>query len=107
MLEHTDINIKRACNLASLSRASWYREPEESRTNRLIRKRLRQLAVERPAFGTPRLTVMVQREFGAVNHKRVERLYGEEGLQLPRRQPSVTTGGSHSPGPARFHGLHA
>lgn len=85
MLEHTDINIKRACNLASLSRASWYRKPEESRTNRLIRKRLRQLAVERPAFGTPRLTVMVQREFGAVNHKRVERLYGEEGLQLPRR----------------------
>jgi putative transposase len=85
MLEHTEINIKRACNLATLSRASWYREPEESGTNRLIRKRLRQLAVERPAFGSPRMTVMVQREFGAVNHKRVERLYGEEGLQLPRR----------------------
>lgn len=85
MLEHTDINIKRACGLVSLSRASWYREPAESRANRLIRKRLRQLAVERPAFGSPRLTVMVQREFGAVNHKRVERLYGEEGLQLPRR----------------------
>jgi putative transposase len=85
MLENTDINIKRSCALAGLSRASWYRQPLESNRNQRIRQRLRELAVERPAFGSPRLTVLVQREFGAVNHKRIERLYAEEGLQLPRR----------------------
>ena len=29
--------------------------------------------------------MLVRRELGTVNHKRVERLYAEEGLQLPRR----------------------
>lgn len=85
MLEHSEISIKRCCELAGLSRASWYRPAVESKQNGHIRRRLRQLAVERPAFGAPRLTILVQREFGAVNHKRVERLYAEEGLQLPRR----------------------
>lgn len=28
---------------------------------------------------------MIRREFGSVNHKRVERLYTLQGLQLPRR----------------------
>jgi putative transposase len=31
------------------------------------------------------MTVMIRREFGVINHKRVERLYGQEGLQMPRR----------------------
>jgi putative transposase len=39
------------------------------------------------SFGevTPRLTALLRREFGPVNHKRVERIYREEALQLPRR----------------------
>lgn len=85
MLENTKISIQRSCILAGLSRTSWYRQPKESWLNRNIRKRLREHAVERPSFGSPRMTILVQRAFGAINHKRVERIYGEEGLQLPRR----------------------
>ena len=85
MLEHSEISIKRSCELAGFSRTSWYRKPVESKRNQAIRSRLRQLAAERPVFGTPRLTILLQREFGVVNHKRVERLYAEESLQLPRR----------------------
>ena len=85
MLEHSEINTKRSCQLAGLSRSSWYRQPVESAQNQAMRKRLRQLANERPIFGSPRMTTLLQREFGVVNHKRVERLYAEEGLQLPRR----------------------
>jgi len=50
-----------------------------------VRNRLRTLAQQRPAFGSPRPTVLLQRELGVINHKRVARLYAEEGLQLPRR----------------------
>ena len=39
-----------------------------------------------PRFGAPLLVVLLRGEFGAVNHKRVERLYREEGLQLPRKR---------------------
>ena len=85
MLEHSEINSKRCCQLAGLSRSSWYRQPMESEKNQALRHRLRQLARERPIFGSPRMTILLQREFGVVNHKRVERLYAEEDLQLPRR----------------------
>ena len=39
----------------------------------------------RPRFGSPRLGVLLRQELGAINHKRVERLYAEAGLQLPKR----------------------
>jgi putative transposase len=85
VLKRHRISVRRACGLAGLSEASWYYRRKESPTNVQLRKRLRSLAQQRPAFGSPRLTILLRREFGAVNHKRVERLYSEEGLQLPRR----------------------
>ena len=79
------MSARRACRLAGLSEASWYYRPTPNVQNEKISERLRTLASERPAFGAPRMTVWIRREFGTVNHKRVERLYGEQGLQLPRR----------------------
>ena len=84
MDRHT-ISARRACRLAGLSEASWYYRPKPNPQNEQITARLRELAIRRPAFGVPRMTVMIRREFGKVNHKRVERLYRQDGLQLPRR----------------------
>jgi putative transposase len=79
------MSARRACRLAGLAEARWYyRRPPDLNEARL-RGRLRELARQRPAFGSPRLTVLLRREFGPVNHKRIERLYAEESLQLPRR----------------------
>jgi putative transposase len=47
---------------------------------------LRVLAVQRPRLGAPRLIVLLRQELGFVNHKRVERICREEGLQLPRKK---------------------
>ncbi len=55
----------------------------------LIRQRLGELATARPRFGSPRLGVLLRQELGVINHKRVERLYAEEGLQLPRRRKKL------------------
>jgi putative transposase len=51
-----------------------------------LRQRLRALAVERPRYGYRRLCVLLRREGWPVNHKRVYRLYREEGLKLRRRR---------------------
>ncbi len=51
-----------------------------------VRQRLRELAHQRPRFGYRRLAVLLRREYGAVNHKRVYRLYREEQLMLRRRR---------------------
>ena len=58
------------------------RRPDDSS----IRGRLKALAAERPRFGYRRLGVMLGREGLSVNHKRVYRLYREEGLILRRKR---------------------
>ena len=52
----------------------------------MVRGLIRELARLRPRFGSPRLSALVRRELGPVNHQRVERIYAQEGLQLPRRR---------------------
>jgi len=85
MLDNSEIAVKKACELVKLSLTGWYRSPQETTLDQAIRCRMRELAHERPAFGSPRLTILLQREFGVLNHKKVERLYADEGLQLPCR----------------------
>jgi putative transposase len=51
-----------------------------------VRQRLRALALARPRFGYRRLGILLRREFGALNHKRVYRLYRLEGLAVRRRE---------------------
>lgn len=85
-MKDTGISERRSCRLVALSRGTYRYQPEASPVNEAIRKRMRQLAVRRPRFGSPRLTVLLRREFGVVNHKRIERLYALDELQLPRKR---------------------
>jgi putative transposase len=50
-----------------------------------VRTRLRELAARRPRFGYRRLHVLLRREGMVINHKRIERLYRQEGLAVRRR----------------------
>ena len=49
-----------------------------------VESRLRQLAQQRRRFGYRRLHVLLKREGCEVNRKRIQRLYVEEKLQVPR-----------------------
>jgi putative transposase len=51
-----------------------------------VRRRLHELARDRPSFGVKRLHTMLRRDGLAINHKKVHRLYVEEGLQLRARR---------------------
>jgi putative transposase len=51
-----------------------------------LRRRLRELAAERPRYGYQRLWALLRREGWEVNHKRVYRIYVEEGLKLRKRR---------------------
>lgn len=79
------LSERRSCELTGLGRAT-YRYKARPRNDSKLRERLRELSVKRPRFGTPRLTALLRQEFGAVNHKRVERIYREEKLQLPQKR---------------------
>ena len=47
-----------------------------------LRMRLKELAATRVRFGYQRLHVLLKREGWVVNHKKVYRLYSEEGLTV-------------------------
>ena len=49
--------------------------------------RLKDLAQARVSYGYRRLHVLLQREGWAVNHKRIYRLYRQEGLMLRTKRP--------------------
>lgn len=53
----------------------------------VLRMRLKDLAGVRIGFGYRRLHVMLEREGWQINHKRVYRLYREEGLGLRKKVP--------------------
>jgi len=50
-------------------------------------KRMVELAVQYGRYGYPRITQLLWNEGWYVNHKRVERLWRREGLQVPKKQP--------------------
>ena len=80
-----ELSQRRACGLIGITRRGLKRAPAEDR-NRELRQRLRELAEERRRWGCPMLYLMLRREGWRANHKRVERLYREEGLSLRRRR---------------------
>jgi putative transposase len=93
---------RRACRLVGIGRASArYRAMRGD--DAAVRARLRELAAERPRFGYRRLHALLRREGVVVNHKRVARLYGEEGLAVRRRRRKrlAREGRGAAPAPVR------
>jgi putative transposase len=79
------VSERRGGRLLSLSNSSLRYRPRRPVAEDL-RQRLRELAAERPRYGYQRLWVLLRREGWEVNHKRVYRLYREEGLKLRKRR---------------------
>jgi putative transposase len=84
MMATHDLSERRACGLVEITRRSFRRPPSPDR-NAELRKRLQALAEKRRRWGCPRLYRMLRRDGLSVNHKRVERIYWQEGLSLRRR----------------------
>lgn len=81
MTEVHSISERRACRLTELGRSTWNYRPCP-RDDRALRMRLKELAYARPRYGYERLTILLQREGWEVNHKRIYRIYREEGLTV-------------------------
>ena len=82
---------RRACQLVGLQRSTQRLEPMPN-DDGPMKERLKALAAERPRFGQRRLWRMLRRSGVVINHKRVERLYREEGLQVRRRKRKRLSG---------------
>jgi transposase InsO family protein len=94
------LSIERMCELARVSRASFYRSlkdqrPAEEETE--VRSTIQQIALEhRRRYGYRRICAELRRRGMQVNHKRVLRMMRRDNLlALRRRRFVVTTDSSH------------
>jgi len=91
-----DMSERRACRITGCVRMTVRyrsRHPDDND----LRLRLRALAHERRRFGYRRLHVLLRREGFKVNHKRLFRLYREEGLMVRRRGGRKRALGTRAP----------
>lgn len=85
MVDH-GLSQRQACDLVSVSRTVFHYPPKPNALNDKIVKRMRELAGQHKRMGLWQMVRIIRREEGAVNHKRIERLYRLEGLRLSIRQ---------------------
>lgn len=89
-MEHYHFSQRRACRLARIHPSSARYRSRRAEASEL-RQRLRELAHQRPRFGYRRLHVLLKREYGRINHKRVYRWYRQEHLALRQRKRKRVT----------------
>jgi putative transposase len=82
------LSIRRQCELLKISASGYYYEPvPESDENLALMRRLDELHLAYPAYGSRRLTALLQREGQVINRKRVARLLEVMGVEAvyPKR----------------------
>lgn len=95
-MDQHGLSERRACRLAGLDR-STFQYQKQDQGDEALRKRLRELANERRRFGYRRLGILLAREGFVVNHKKLFRLYREEGLAVRRRRGRKRALGTRRP----------
>lgn len=82
---HLKCSERQACKLMMVAQSSLRYQPRKAEQDKEDAARLKQLALENLRYGSPRLCVLLRRE-KLINHKKVERLYREQGLALRRKK---------------------
>lgn len=82
-----NVSQRRACRALKQPRSTQRRERKVADDEARLTKRIIELATQYGRYGYRRITALLHREGWRVNHKRVERLWRQEGLKVPKRQP--------------------
>lgn len=90
------VSERRACKTLGVDR-SLVRYQSKRPANSAVRERLRALAVERKRFGYRRLHILLEREGFHLNHKKLRRIYKEEGLTVRKRGGRKRAVGTRAP----------
>lgn len=73
------LSKRQIAKLVNLNRSTSQYKPVKENDDEL-RNRMKELAYKHKRYGSPRLHVLLKKEGMAVNHKKTERIYREDGL---------------------------
>ena len=78
---------RRACRVIGQPRATQRYPKRIDEDEEILREQIVSLASRYGRYGYRRVTAMLRNEGWLVNHKRVERIWRQEGLKVPSKQP--------------------
>lgn len=81
------VSERRACRVIGQCRARQQYIPQRLNDEAALRQRIVELARAYGRYGYLRITALLRGEGWRVNHKRVERIWREEGLKVPQKHP--------------------
>jgi putative transposase len=82
-----NISESRACRVVRQSRSTQRYLARSTDYGERVREKIISLAKKYGRYGYRRITALMRNEGWLVNHKRVQRIWREEGLKVPQRQP--------------------
>ena len=89
---HSDLSLSRQCELVSISRSSFYYTPRgESADNLALMRRIDELFLRYPFYGSRQMVRQLRREGLTVGRHRVRRLMRRMGLEAIYRAPRTST----------------
>ena len=95
LIDRYRVSVNRACQVCQQSRAGWYQKLKPKVLDVPLKVRMHEIASTRVRFGFWRIYVLIRRDGWVVNHKRVYRLYKEEGLNLRSKRPHRRKAAAH------------
>jgi putative transposase len=81
------VSERRACRVLNQPRATQRHVPKKADDEERLVGRIIALASQYGRYGYRRITALLQNEGWRINHKRVERIWRQEGLKVPKKQP--------------------
>jgi putative transposase len=89
---HPDLDVRRLCHLAGVSRASYYRpiadEPDDGLDHELA-DAIQTICLKHKYYGYRRVTASLRRRGYSINAKKVLRLMREDNLLAQRKKPFI------------------
>ncbi len=85
--EQLQVSERRTCQVLEQPRSTQRQEPKVNAETERLRTRITELACQYGRYGYRRITILLRTEGWRVNHKRVARIWRQEGLKVPQKQP--------------------
>ena len=87
VMEELQVSERRACRVIGQPRATQRYPKKMDEDKERLREQIVSLATRYGRYGYRRITAMLRNDGWSVNHKRVERIWRQEGLKVPSKQP--------------------
>ena len=86
-MQRLKVSQRRACRVLGQLRSTQRHTPRVSGYQEALIKRTIELAEQYGRYGYRMITGLLRLEGWRVNHKRIERIWRQEGLKVPKKQP--------------------